>query len=86
MKQVEVLRETTTNWGNAEFTVPCHVYVLDKYTKKMVGYFKESEPNDLIMMLVPKPFTKSKRTFEKVGKRTILPPQQSELEDNGLCL
>lgn len=84
--QVEVLKETTTNWGNAEFTVPCHIYVLDKITKKMIGYFMESDPDKLIMMISPKNFTKTRRSFEKVGKTRILPSQQSELEDNGLCL
>ena len=83
--EVEILEETTTDWGTCEFKVPCHTYVLNKYSKKLVGYFPV-DSGKFIMLNHPMPFTKSKRKFNKIGVRSMTPLIEKSLKENNLCL
>lgn len=83
--EVEILEETTTDWGTCEFKVPCHTYVLNKYSKKLVGYFP-AWSGKFVMLNHPMPFTKSKRKFNKIGVRSMTPLIAKSMQENDLCL
>lgn len=83
--EVEILEETTTDWGTCEFKVPCHTYVLHKYTKKLVGYFPV-DSGKFIALNHHMPFTKSKRKFNKIGVRSMTPLIEKSMKENNLCL
>ena len=83
--EVEIIEETTTDWGTCEFKVPCHTYVLNKYSKKLVGYFPV-DTGKFIMLATPMSFTKSKRKFNKIGVRSMTPLIEKSMQEHNLCL
>lgn len=63
---MEILRETTV-W-NTDYRVPSHSYIIEG--AKMYGFYPEGS-KDAVLFKKPMSFSKSGRTFKKVGTYKI---------------